>query len=88
MGDMTGPDPVTGTVYGKLVLTYSSILYFFAEKSNPYVSIRFNMVKHKMINLADPADNRDAVNKQYFEQEVQKSHIKPSHKTNQFPRLM
>ena len=46
------------------------------------------MVKHKMINLADPADNRDAVNEQNFEQEVQKSHIKPSHKTNQFPCLM
>ena len=71
-----------------MVLNYSSILYFFVEKSNPYASTRFNMVNHKIINLAHPNGNRDAVNKQYFEQEVQKSHIKPSHKTNQFAHLM
>lgn len=71
-----------------MVLNYSSILYFFVEKSNPYVSTRFNMVNHKIINLAHSNGNRDAINKEYFEQEVQKSHIKPSHKTNQFAHLM
>lgn len=86
--DVTVPDPLTGTVYGKRVLNYSSILYFLVEKSTPYVSTRLNVVNHKIINLAHPTGDKDAVNKQYFKQEVQKSHIKPSHKTTQFAYLM
>ena len=40
------------------------------------------MVDNNIINLADPTDDEDADNKQFLEQEVQKS-LKPSHKTNQ-----
>ena len=46
------------------------------------------MVNHKIINLGDPTDYIDAVNEQFFEQEIQISHIKPSHKANQFSYLM
>ena len=46
------------------------------------------MVNHKIINLGDPTDDIDAVNKQFFEQEIQISHIKPSHKTDKFSYLM
>ena len=54
---------------------------------NLYVETRSNMVNHKIINLADPTDNKNAVNMQFLEQEIQKSHIKPSHKTDQFAYL-
>ena len=46
------------------------------------------MVNHKIINLRDPTDDIDADNEQSFEQEIQISHIKPSHKTDQFSYLM
>ena len=52
------------------------------------INTQFNMVNHKIINLGDPTNNKDAVNKQLLEQEVQKSHIKPTHKTDQFAYLM
>ena len=42
------------------------------------------MVKNKIINLGDPTDATDAVNKQYLE----KSHVKPSHYNNEFKYLM
>ena len=32
------------------------------------------MVNHKIINLGDPTDDIDAVNEQFFEQEIQISH--------------
>ena len=53
---------------------------FFVQITNPYVYHQFNMVKNKIINLGDPTDATDAVNKQYFE----KSHVKPSHYNNEF----
>ena len=46
------------------------------------------MVNHKIINLGDPNDNKDAVNKPFLKQEVQKSHIKPNHYNNEFKYLM
>lgn len=46
------------------------------------------MVDNDIINLADPTDDEDADNKQFLQQEVHKSLIKPSHKTNQFVFLM
>ena len=46
------------------------------------------MVSQKIINLGDPSDNKDAVNKQFLKQEVQKSHIKPNHYNNEFKYLM
>lgn len=62
--------------------------FWFVEKNNPYVGRRFNMVNHKITNLADPTDDKDAVNKQFLEQEVPKSHIKPNHYNNVFKYLM
>lgn len=50
------------------------------EKGNPFVRKRFNITNHKIINLGDPIDDKNAVNWQYLEQ----SHIKPTHKTDQF----
>ena len=38
---------------------------FFVQITNPYVYHQFNMVKNKIINLGDPTDATDAVNKQY-----------------------
>ena len=57
---------------------------FFVQITNPYVYHQFNMVKNKIINLGDPTDPTDAINKQYFE----KSHVKPSHYNNEFKYLM
>ena len=57
---------------------------FFVQITNPYVYHQFNMVKNKIINLGDPTDATDAVNKQYLE----KSHVKPSHYNNEFKYLM
>lgn len=42
------------------------------------------MVKNKIINLGDPTDATDAIDKQYLE----KSHVKPSHYNNEFKYLM
>ena len=60
---------------------------YFGQMGNPYVETRSNMVNHKIINLADLADDKNAVKKQFLEQEIQKSYIKPSHKTDQFAYL-
>ena len=46
------------------------------------------MVDHKIINLADPTDSKDAVNKRFLEQEIQNYQLKPSHNTSQFAYLM
>ena len=85
-----------GTVTGNTILTSSMLLSqyqaisrntgnaFFVQITNPYVYHRFNMVKNKIINLGDPTDPTDAVNKQYLE----KSHVKPSHYNNEFKYLM
>ena len=45
---------------------------------------RLNMGNNKIINLADPQLDKDAINKQYLE----KYHIKPSHYNNEFKYLM
>ena len=42
------------------------------------------MANHKIINLGDPSDDKDAVNRQFLEQ----SHINPTHKEDQFKYLM
>ena len=85
-----------GTVTGNIILTSSMLLSqyqaisrntgnaFFVQITNPYVYHRFNMVKNKIINLGDPTDATDAVNKQYLE----KSHVKPSYYNNEFKYLM
>ena len=46
------------------------------------------MVNHKIINLGDSNDDKDAIEKQFLEQEVQKSHIKQSHYNDEFKYLM
>ena len=38
---------------------------FFVQITNPYVYHQFNMVKNKIINLGDPTDATDAIDKQY-----------------------
>ena len=43
-----------------------------------------NMENNKIINLGDPSDATDAINKQYLE----KSYVKPSHYANEFKYLM
>ena len=75
-------------VHNEIVLNFVNMQYFFVENRNPYVNNRFNMVSHKIINLGDPSDNKDAVNKQLLKQEVQKSHIKPNHYNNELKYLM
>lgn len=65
-------------------LNYHAARRFFVGINNPYVYKRFDMVNNKIINLADPTDDKDAVNKQFLEQ----SHIKQSHSDNQFAYLM
>ena len=42
------------------------------------------MVSNKIINLGDPSNATDGVNKQYLE----KSHVIPSHYNNEFKYLM
>ena len=84
------------TVTGNIILTSSMLLSqyqalsrntgnaFFVQITNRYVYHRFNMVKNKIINLGDPTDATDAVNKQY----LKKSDVKPTHYNNDFKYLM
>ena len=65
--------------------------FFIIEQDNPYVETRFNMAnnKHdKIINLADPENNGDAVSKNYVNTVIQKDQLRPSHHDNQFAHLM
>ena len=85
---------LTGALYFKTTskvtleaLNVKTATAYFGQMGNPYVETRSNMVNHKIINLADQTDNKNAVNKQFLEQEMQKSHSKPSHKTDQFAYL-
>ena len=85
-----------GTVTGHMILSNAVLTSqyqtpsqttgnaFFVQITNPYVYHKFNLVKNKIINLGDPTDATDAVNKQYLE----KSHVKPSHYNNEFKYLM
>ena len=59
-------------------------MHFFVQITNPYVYRKFNMVKNKIINLGDPTDATDAINKQYLE----KSRVKRSHYNNEIKYLM
>ena len=61
---------------------------YFVQTKKTYVETRFKMVNHKIINLADPENDGDAVSKSYLNTVIQESHIKLSHKTNQFAYLM
>ena len=89
-GNLTGALYLTTTSQVTLdeALNVKTATAYFAQMGNAYVETRINMVNHKIINLGDPTDNKDAVNKQFLEQEVQKSHIKPSPKTDHFFYLM
>ena len=84
----------TGALYFKTTsqvtleaLNVKTATAYFGQMGNPYIETRSNMVNHKIINLADLTDNKNAVNKQFLEQEIQKSHSKPSYKTDQFAYL-
>ena len=93
-----------GTITGRLYLPTNSYVsgnetlnlhqikgFFIIEQDNPYVETRFNMAnnKHdKIINLADPENNGDAVSKNYVNTVIQKYQLKSSHHDNQFAHLM
>ena len=65
-GTITGNSnlPNINLLYNEIVLIYQTTTSIFVEKRSP----RFNMVNHKIINLGDPTNNKDAVNRQYLEQ--------------------
>ena len=84
-GNLNVPSPAF--VHNEIVLNFVNMQYVFVENRNPYVNTRFNMVSHNIINLGDPSDNKDAFNKQFLKQEVQKSHIKPNHYDNDYKIL-
>ena len=88
---LSGGTVTVHTILNNTVLTsqYQALRWttgnaFFVQITNPYVYHKFNMVKNKIINLGDPTDATDAVNKQYLE----KSHVKPSYYNNEFKYLM
>ena len=72
------------TAYNNSLLNYEEMKLWLHEKGNPQVRARLNMSNNKIINLADPQLDKDAINKQYLE----KSHIKPSHYNNELEYLM
>lgn len=61
---MTGPiylpSSSTGNTRQALNVVIASV--FYVEIRNPYVNTRFYMVNHKIINLGDPNDHKDAIN--------------------------
>ena len=89
-GDITGmvSKDTQSTMFDKSLLNYEEAKFWFVEKGNPHVRVRFNMADNKIIILGDPTDDKDAIKMLFLEQEVQKSHIKPSHYNNEFKYLM
>ena len=85
-----------GTVTGHIILTnlvVSSRFHainrymgkaFFVQITNSYVFTPINMNDKKVINLGDPTDATDAINKQYLE----KSLWRNPHYNNEFKYLM
>ena len=61
---------------------------YVVEQGNPYVKTRFNKVNNKIIDLADPENDGDAISKSNFNTVIKKYQLKPSHKTDQFKYLM
>ena len=67
---------LTGALYFKTTsqvildeaLNVKTATAYFGQMGNPYVETRSNMVNQKIINLADLADSKNAVNKQFWEQ--------------------
>lgn len=55
--------PTNSYVSGNVALNFDQIKGEFVDMNNLYVTRRFNMVNHKIINLGDPADDKDATNK-------------------------
>ena len=47
-----------------------------------------NMNDHKIVSLKDPLDDKDAINKKYFEDKLLLSHLIPSHHENAFKYLL
>ena len=72
------------TIYNNSSLNYEEMKPWPDEKGNPQVRARLNMNKYEIINLGDPTDDTDAINNQY----LKKSHIKPSHWSNEFKYFM
>ena len=80
--------PTHSNVSGNEALNLDQIKGGFVDMINPYVKTRFNMGNHKIINLADPENDGDAVSKSYVNTVIQKNQLKPSHNTNQFAYLV
>ena len=72
------------TAFNNSILNYEEMKLCLVDKGNPQVRARLNMDNNKIINLADPQSDKDAINKQY----LVKSHIKPSNYNNEFKYLM
>ena len=88
-GNITGPVSKNQqpTVHSNSLLNGAKMKYWLLNKITHMLTKRFHMTNHKIINLGDPSDDKDTVKKEFLE-EVQNSHIKPSHKTDQFSCLM
>ena len=46
-----------------------------------------NLDDHKLTNVKEPTNDKDGVNKKYFEDKLAESHLISSHKTNEFKYL-
>ena len=46
-----------------------------------------NLDNHNLINVKEPTNDKDGVNKKYFEDKLAESHLISSHKTNEFKYL-
>lgn len=62
-GTMTGPIylPSSSTVNTSQALNVVIASKFYVEIRNPQVNTRFYMVNHKIINLGDSNDDKDAI---------------------------
>ena len=61
---------------------------FIKKDGSRVMTGNLNMNEHKIVNLQDPIDDKDAINKKYFEDQLIKSHLLPSHHENAFKYLI
>ena len=61
---------------------------FIKKDGSRVMTGNLNMNEHKIVSLQDPIDEKDAINKKYFEDQLIKSHLLPSHHENAFKYLI
>ena len=61
---------------------------FIKKDGSRAMTGNLNMSEHKIVSLQDPIDDKDAINKKYFEEQLIKSHLLPSHHENAFKYLI